>query len=284
MATNKFSAKLSGLKRTKWENKSPKQQAQYFMKVYQELGLSIPKYMLDGKMTAKQLTSNINKLTRSLQSRAKHETKRIKTESKKEKVKQNKFNEAMNKLSNLLDERNKLIDENYGKLRRMAMEKSTNADTLMAYLSGQPISFGNTVLGNEYKDKDAIFRNININNLRFSEVKYVYEFIARVETNIKQIKNEDFTKIFTPSRYYNNKFRNIMQQYINGGYIDENTLTPIINRFKNMPRYRQKAFMQQASDTMTTHYRPDDTDVNEELQKNFTKFLIDMLDKIEATF
>ena len=284
MSTNKFSAKLSGLKRVNWNNKSPKQQAQYFMKVYQELGLSIPKYMLDGKMTAKQLTSNINKLTRSLQSRAKHETKRIKTESKKEKVKQNKFNEAMNKLSNLLDERNKLIDENYGKLRRMAMEKSTNADTLMAYLSGQPISFGNTVLGNEYKDKDAIFRNININNLRFSEVKYVYEFIARVETNIKQIKNEDFTKIFTPSRYYNNKFRNIMQQYINGGYIDENTLTPIINRFKNMPRYRQKAFMQQASDTMTTHYRPDDTDVNEELQKNFTKFLIDMLDKIEGTF
>ena len=281
---NKYSAKLSGLSRVNWDNKTPKQQAQYFMKVYQELGLSIPKYMLDGKMTAKQLTSNINKLTRSLQSRAKHETKRIKTESKKEKAKQNKFNEAMNKLSNLLDERNKLIDENYGKLRRMAMEKSTNADTLMAYLSGQPISFGNAVLGNEYKDKDAIFRNININNLRFSEVKYIYEFIARVESNIKQIKNGDFTKIFTPSRYYNNKFKNIMQQYINGGYIDENTLTPIINRFKNMPRYRQKAFMQQASDTMTAHYRPDDTDVNEDLQKNFTKFLIDMLDKIEATF
>ena len=284
MTTNKYSAKLSGLKRTKWENKSPKQQAQYFMKVYQELGLSIPKYMLDGKMTAKQLTSNINKLTKSLQSRAKQETKRIKTENERAKAKQNKFNEGMNKLSNLLDERNKLIDENYGKLRRMAMEKSTNADTLMAYLSGQPISFGNTVLGNEYKDKDAIFRNININNLRFSEVKYIYEFIARVESNIKQIKNEDFTKIFTPSRYYNNKFKNIMQQYINGGYIDENTLTPIINRFKNMPRYRQKAFMQQASDTMTAHYRPDDTDVNEDLQKNFTKFLIDMLDKIEGTF
>ena len=40
---NKYSAKLSGLKRTKWDNKSPKQQAQYFMKVYQGLGLSIPK-------------------------------------------------------------------------------------------------------------------------------------------------------------------------------------------------------------------------------------------------
>ena len=62
---NKYSAKLSGLKRTKWDNKSPKQQAQYFMKVYQELGLSIPKYLLDGKMTTKQLESNINKLTRS---------------------------------------------------------------------------------------------------------------------------------------------------------------------------------------------------------------------------
>ena len=77
---NKYSAKLSGLKRTKWDNKSPKQQAQYFMKVYQELGLSIPKYLLDGKMTTKQLESNINKLTRSLQSRAKKETKRLRQE------------------------------------------------------------------------------------------------------------------------------------------------------------------------------------------------------------
>ena len=82
MSVNKYSAKLSGLKRTKWENKTPKQQAQYFMKVYQDLGLAIPKYMLDGKMTAKQLTSNINKLTKSLQSRAKKETKRITQERK----------------------------------------------------------------------------------------------------------------------------------------------------------------------------------------------------------
>ena len=37
---NKYSAKLSGLKRTKWDNKTPKQQAQYFIKVYQELGSS----------------------------------------------------------------------------------------------------------------------------------------------------------------------------------------------------------------------------------------------------
>ena len=86
MRTNKYSAKLSGLSRVNWDNKSPKQQAQYFMKVYQELGLSVPQYLLDGKMSAKQLTTNINKLTKSLQSRAKKEKQRIKKENERAKT------------------------------------------------------------------------------------------------------------------------------------------------------------------------------------------------------
>ena len=52
---NKYSAKLSGLNRVNWNNKTEKQKANYFKKAYAELGLNIPKYMLDGKMSEKQL-------------------------------------------------------------------------------------------------------------------------------------------------------------------------------------------------------------------------------------
>ena len=122
MRTNKYSAKLSGLSRVNWDNKSPKQQAQYFMKVYQELGLSVPQYLLDGKMSAKQLTTNINKLTKSLQSRAKKETQRIKKENERAKT------ETKKKLPELVDiymQKTGLTDEKMAKENLKELEKLT---------------------------------------------------------------------------------------------------------------------------------------------------------------
>ena len=127
---NKYSAKLSGLKRTKWENKSPKQQAQYFMKVYQELGLAIPKYMLDGKMTAKQLTSNINKLTKSLQSRAKHETKRL----RQERINQQKIKDDWTKVEKALNP----INSNY--VNKIESQAISN-DEKLVFINGSEIVF-----------------------------------------------------------------------------------------------------------------------------------------------
>ena len=102
---NKYSAKLSGLNRVNWNNKTEKQKANYFKKAYAELGLNIPKYMLDGKMSEKQLISNINKLTRSLQRRAKKQQK------------QQKSNEYWNeRVRKAVEYRNKAVIETLDKL------------------------------------------------------------------------------------------------------------------------------------------------------------------------
>ena len=74
---SKYSSKLSGLNRVNWNNKTEKQKANYFKKAYTDLGLNIPKYILNGKTSEKQLQASINKLTRSLQSRAKKEQNRL---------------------------------------------------------------------------------------------------------------------------------------------------------------------------------------------------------------
>ena len=101
---NKYSAKLSGLKRTKFENKTEKQQAKYFAKQFEELGLAIPKYMKNGKMSSRQLASNINKLTKALQTRAKKETQANKNLNKRAINKLNEYKKAYNKYVNSLSE------------------------------------------------------------------------------------------------------------------------------------------------------------------------------------
>lgn len=101
---NKYSAKLSGLKRTKFENKTEKQQAQYFAKQFKELGLAIPMYMKNGKMSTRQLASNINKLTRALQSRAKKQRQANKNINKRAINKLNEYKKAYDNYVNSLPE------------------------------------------------------------------------------------------------------------------------------------------------------------------------------------
>ena len=156
---NKYSAKLSGLKRTKWDNKTPKQQAQYFMKVYQELGLSIPKYLLDGKMTTKQLESNINKLTRSLQSRAKKETKRLRQERETDK-----------KVKQAVDKRNaetiKVLDD--------LIRKYDLSENMVNYLMGYGVDFGR----NKVNFLQGLTLGlVNYDNLSFKDINAKKDFI-----------------------------------------------------------------------------------------------------------
>ena len=183
---NKYSAKLSGLKRTKWDNKTPKQQAQYFMKVYQELGLTIPKYLLDGKMTTKQLESNINKLTRSLQSRAKKESKRLRQERETDK-----------KVKQAVEKRNaetiKVLDD--------LIRKYDLSENMVNYLMGYGADFGR----NKVNFLQGLTLGlVNYDNLSFKDINAKKDFIKLMEKSLNDVK--DIEKILTDDRESNKWF------------------------------------------------------------------------------
>ena len=255
---NKYSAKLSGLKRTKWDNKSPKQQAQYFMKVYQELGLSIPKYLLDGKMTTKQLESNINKLTRSLQSRAKKETKRLKQERETDK-----------KVKQAVEKRNaetiKILDD--------LIRKYDLSENMVNYLMGYGVDFGR----NKVNFLQGLTLGlVNYDNLSFKDINAKKDFIKLMEKSLNDVK--DIEKILTDDRESNKWF----DDFLNGEFLQSlteddkvrmkyafNTLSPfhkriIIEDFLNEMKEKYKAMIE------------DEEEINYELigEKVFNNFMI----------
>ena len=192
---NKYSAKLSGLKRTKWDNKTPKQQAQYFMKVYQELGLNIPKYLLDGKMTTKQLESNINKLTRSLQSRAKKETKRLRQERETDK----KVKQAVEKRNT---ETIKVLDD--------LIRKYDLSENMVNYLMGYGVDFGR----NKVNFLQGLTLGlVNYDNLSFKDINAKKDFIKLMEKSLTDIK--DIEKILTNDKESNKWF----DDFLDGEYL-----------------------------------------------------------------
>ena len=255
---NKYSAKLSGLKRTKWENKSPKQQAQYFMKVYQELGLSIPKYLLDGKMTTKQLESNINKLTRSLQSRAKKETKRLRQERETDK-----------KVKQAVEKRNaetiRVLDE--------LIRKYDLSEKMVNYLMGYGADFGR----NKVNFLQGLTLGlVNYENLSFKDIKAKKDFIKLMEKSLNDVK--DIEKILTDDRESNKWFDDFLDsEFLQS--LTEDDRVRMKYAFNKLSPFHKRIIIEDYLNEMKEKYKAmieDEEEINYELigEKVFNNFMI----------
>ena len=206
---NKYSAKLSGLNRVNWNNKTEKQKANYFKKAYAELGLNIPKYMLDGKMSEKQLISNINKLTKSLQSRAKKEQK------------QQKSNEYWNKrVEKAVEDRNKAVIETLDKL----VKKYDLTETTVNYLMGNQIDLGTNKL---HFMQGKTLRLISADKLSFRNNQAKKNFINLLKQDTKELP--DFEKMLIDDSSSNQWFE---EEYLDAEFMQGLTE----NDRKNMRR------------------------------------------------
>ena len=255
---NKYSAKLSGLKRTKWDNKSPKQQAQYFMKVYQELGLSIPKYLLDGKMTTKQLESNINKLTRSLQSRAKKETKRLRQERETDK-----------KVKQAVEKRNaetiKVLDD--------LIRKYDLSENMVNYLMGYGVDFGR----NKVNFLQGLTLGlVNYDNLSFKDNKAKKDFIKLMEKSLNDVK--DIEKILTDDRESNKWFDDFLDsEFLQS--LTEDDRVRMKYAFNKLSPFHKRIIIEDYLNEMKEKYKAmieDEEEINYELigEKVYNNFMI----------
>ena len=255
---NKYSAKLSGLKRTKWDNKSPKQQAQYFMKVYQELGLNIPKYLLDGKMTTKQLESNINKLTRSLQSRAKKETKRLRQERETDK-----------KVKQAVEKRNaetiKVLDD--------LIRKYDLSENMVNYLMGYGVDFGR----NKVNFLQGLTLGlVNYDNLSFKDINAKKDFIKLMEKSLTDIK--EIEKILTDDRESNKWFDDFLNSEFLQSLTEDDRLR-MKYAFNNLSPFHKRIIIEDFLNEMKEKYKAmveDEEDINYELigEKVYNNFMI----------
>ena len=206
---NKYSAKLSGLNRVNWNNKTEKQKANYFKKAYAELGLNIPKYMLDGKMSEKQLISNINKLTRSLQSRVKKEQKQQKSNKN--------WNERVRKA---VEDRNKAVIETLDKL----VKKYDLTETTVNYLMGNQIDLGTNKL---HFMQGKTLRLISADKLSFRNNQAKKNFINLLKQDTRELA--DFEKMIIDDSSSNQWFE---KEYLDAEFMQELTE----NDRKNMRR------------------------------------------------
>ena len=146
-------------------------------------------------MTTKQLESNINKLTRSLQSRAKKETKRLKQERETDK-----------KVKQAVDKRNaetiKVLDD--------LIRKYDLSENMVNYLMGYGVDFGR----NKVNFLQGLTLGlVNYDNLSFKDINAKKDFIKLMEKSLTDIK--DIEKILTNDKESNKWF----DDFLDGEYL-----------------------------------------------------------------
>lgn len=219
---NKYSAKLSGLNRVNWNNKTEKQKANYFKKAYVELGLNIPKYILNGKMSEKQLITNINKLTRSLQSRSKKEQK------------QQKSNEYWDKrVEKVVEDRNNAVIQTLDRL----IKKYDLTETTINYLMGNMVDLGTNKL---HFMQGKTLKLINLEKLIFKGNKAKKNFISILKKEMQDLPK--FEDMLTDSSEPNQWFRD---NYLYAEFMQLLSENDRVNMFKAFNKLNpiQKRFM-----------------------------------------
>ena len=165
--------------------------------------------MLDGKMSEKQLISNINKLTRSLQSRAKKEQK------------QQKSNEYWNKrVRKAVEDRNKAVIETLDKL----VKKYDLTETTVNYLMGNQIDLGTNKL---HFMQGKTLRLISADKLSFRNNQAKKNFINLLKQDTRELA--DFEKMLIDDSSSNQWFE---KEYLDAEFMQELTE----NDRKNMRR------------------------------------------------
>lgn len=178
MATS-YGRKLGGLKRTKWENKKPKQKVDTLKKHFDNLGYKIPNYLKGKDITDTQFKSALNRLTKGYESRVSKEKLRPK---KKVQLDTKQLNLRLSKSISAL---NKTIDKTIN-----ALKQSGYSDKQIEYLTGNPV-YGDIRKKAFFRDKDILEKE-DINNMFNATPQDIKNSIKRIKEKQKALQPKTF--------------------------------------------------------------------------------------------
>lgn len=257
-----YNRQISSITNRKWEKYSNETNVKYIKKKLKDYNINIPKYLQQGKLTGKQIQSNVNKIVKKANKLRNEEVK-----------KQNKFNDGMNKLKRTVgvfnkEARNKLAMFNYS-----SIINQRNYDTSSKYLQGESIQLTSHLITNA--DQNAPLKEMGKNNIICKDINTINEQIKRIEEKINNINNIDFTK---GNKEFEKMFVDFLNIYNEKDYLDDYTMNNLIRKFKNMDYAQQSFTLDTVVGFAKERYRiDDDVDYNEDLTQGLKNYLEDTL-------
>lgn len=214
-----------------WTNKSTKTNISYIKGKLKQFGLSLPKYLQQGKLTAKQIQSQSKRILNAIDNEIDKLRKQANTPT---------MDKAMKQLEKKVEKHNQLV---YKKLNYVIKKHNLNENQLN-FLIGRDVSIDG------YKINDKIIIRRQNSQFEIIDLENFYaDSIESVNSRIKQINklNNRLTNQIIDSEIANDKqslsaINRLLDSYVNECFMEIHVKSQIMEQLKQMNGMQQKAF------------------------------------------
>lgn len=245
---------LQGLSQVKWENKNSRQKAKYLEKKLSLLGYKIPNYIKQGKVSDKQLVSNINKIVKGLNSRIDKQASKSTNLNSLLKSSVDTYNR---KLSNI---ENKLSNE-------LGLSKKE-----LSYIQGNDIFYASRK--KSFFRDDLITKKLNLENMEFQTKKDMKNFIKQVQKMTRDLKYKNFVNSLKDDTNSNMWFNDFLNKNFNSK-LTEQDKHHLWNAFSHLSPIQKELYIKGELDQLREKYEDseDTGDLNQIAINVFNRIL-----------
>ena len=221
----------SNLVNRDWNNKNTKTNISYIKGKLKQFGLTIPKYLQNGKLSDKQIQTQSKRILNAINNELDIQRKQANIPT---------MEKAMKKLQKTVEKHNQLV---YKKLNYV-VKKYNLSENQLNFLIGRDVGIG----GYKVNDKVTIRRQ----NTQFGLIdleNFYADSVESVNSRIKQINklNNRLTNQIIDSEIANDKrsvaaINRVLDSYVNDGHMESHVKGQIMEQLKSMNGMQQKAF------------------------------------------
>ena len=240
----------SNLVNRNWSSKTTKTNVSYIKGKLNQFGLSIPKYLDNGKLTNKQIQTQTKRILNAIN--------REKDILRKEANKPT-FDKAMKELEKVVNKHNQLV---YKKLNYVVKKHNLNENQLN-FLLGRDVWTDGYKMQNKIviKRQNSQFEIIDLTNYYGDSIDSVKSRIKQINKFNERLSNKNINKEINNDLVSLNAIDNLIAGYVDDGNMEPHAKDQIMEQLKLMNGMQQKAFyIILMSTTPKVHYKTTEDD------------------------
>ena len=221
----------SNLVNRDWSSKNTKTNINYIKSKLNQFGLSTPKYLDNGKLTNKQIQTQTKRILNAIN----REKDILRKEASKTTV-----DNAMKSLQKTVEKHNKLV---YKKLGYLVNKYNMNENQLN-YMLGLDVNVNGYRHDNKYtfNRTNSQFQIIDLENFYSNDIGAIKERIKQINKFNERLTNKNIDKEVKNSIEAKAQIKEIINNYVQEGFMNNAEAKNIITRFNNMNGIQQEFF------------------------------------------
>ena len=230
----------SNLVNRDWSSKNTKTNISYIKGKLRQFGLSTPKYLDNGKLTNKQIQTQTKRILNAIN----REKDILRKEANK-----TSYDNAMKTLQKTVEKHNKLV---YKKLGYLVNKYNMNENQLN-YMIGMDVNVNGYKQDNKYSFSRANsqFQIIDLENFYSNDIGAIKERIKQINKFNERLTNRNIDKEVKNSIEAKAQIKEIINNYVQEGFINSSEAKNIITRFNNMNGIQQEFFYKMVISSFT---------------------------------